>query len=93
MSIDNEPRPGRPRTSTYERSVNLLADALEEDHRATCEELSRDTRAKSSEENAQERTSISRGWVTQKNSWHYSSEEPRPTEAVAAIWQYRTPFG
>ena len=40
MSIDNDPRPGRPRTSTDERSVKLVADALE-DHRATCEELSR----------------------------------------------------
>ena len=27
------------------------------------------------------------------NSWHYSSEEPRPTEAVATIWQYRGPCG
>ena len=25
------------------------------------------------------------------NPWRYSSEEPRPTEAVAAIWQYRGP--
>ena len=41
MSIDNDPRPGRPRTSTEERSVKLVADALEEDHRATSEELFR----------------------------------------------------
>ena len=41
MSIDNDPRPGRLRTSTDERSVKLEADALEEERRATCEELSR----------------------------------------------------
>ena len=41
MSINNYPRPGRPRTSTNERSVKLVADALEEDCCATCEELSR----------------------------------------------------
>ena len=46
VSIDNDPRPGRPRTSTDERSVKLVADALEEDSRATCEELSRATGAK-----------------------------------------------
>ena len=27
------------------------------------------------------------------NLWHYSSEEPRPTEAAAARWQYREPCG
>ena len=43
MSIDNDPRPGRPRTLKDERSVKLVADALEEDCRATCEELSRAT--------------------------------------------------
>ena len=46
MSINNDPRPGRPRTSTDERSVKLVADSLEEDRRATCEELSRATEAK-----------------------------------------------
>ena len=40
LSIDNGPKPGRPRTSTDETSVKLVADALEED-RATCEEISR----------------------------------------------------
>ena len=40
VSIENVPRPGRPRTSTDERGVKLVADALEEDRRATCEELS-----------------------------------------------------
>ena len=39
VSIDNDPRPGRPRTSTVERSVKIVADALEEDRRATCEEF------------------------------------------------------
>ena len=29
VSIDNDSRPGRPRTSTDERSVKLVADALE----------------------------------------------------------------
>ena len=32
---------GRPRTSTDKRSVKLVADALDEDHLATCEVLSR----------------------------------------------------
>ena len=27
------------------------------------------------------------------NPWHYSPEEPRPTEAVSARWQYRGPCG
>ena len=27
------------------------------------------------------------------NPWHYSSEEPRTTEAVAARWHYRGPCG
>ncbi|PSN33149.1 Glutamate [NMDA] receptor subunit 1 [Blattella germanica] len=31
MSTDNDPRPGRPRTSTDERTVKLVADALEKD--------------------------------------------------------------
>ena len=35
VSIDNDPRPGRPRTSTDERSVKFVAHALEEDSRAT----------------------------------------------------------
>ena len=45
MSIDNDPRPGRLRTSTGKRNVKLVADVLE-DHRATCAELSRVTGAK-----------------------------------------------
>ncbi|PSN39908.1 hypothetical protein C0J52_07948 [Blattella germanica] len=43
MSIDDDPRPGRPRTSTDERSVKLVTDALEKYRRATCEELSEAT--------------------------------------------------
>ena len=58
LSIDNDPRLGRSRTSTDERSVKLVADALEEDRRATCEELSRTTGAKTSQKNAQEPTSV-----------------------------------
>ena len=48
VSIYNDTRLGRPRTSTDERSAKLVADALEEDRHATCEELSRVTEAKSS---------------------------------------------
>ena len=48
VSIDNGPRPGMPRTSTDERSVKLVADALEEDHHATCKELSTATGANTS---------------------------------------------
>ena len=33
VSIDNDPRTGRPRTSTDERSVKRVADALEEEVR------------------------------------------------------------
>ena len=58
---DNNPIPGRQRTSTDERSVKLVADVLEEDRRATCEELSRATRVKTSQENAQEPTSVAPG--------------------------------
>ena len=43
VSIHNDARSGGPRTSTDERSVKLVADVLEEDYRATCEELSRAT--------------------------------------------------
>ena len=64
VSIDNDPRSGRPRTPTDERSVKPVADALEEDRRATCEELSRATGAKTSHENSQEPTSVAHGWAT-----------------------------
>ena len=53
LSIVNDPRQGSSRTSTDERSVKLVADALEEDRRTTCEELSRATGAKTSQENEQ----------------------------------------
>ena len=55
MSVDNDPRPGRPRTSTDER----MADAPE-DRRATFEELSRATGANTSQENVQDPTSFAR---------------------------------
>ena len=66
VSIDNDydPTPGRPRTSSDERNVKLVADALEEDRRATCEELSRATEAKPSQENAQEPSLVARGCAT-----------------------------
>ena len=41
MSINNDPRSGRPRTSTDESIEKLVAEALEEELRSTCEELSR----------------------------------------------------
>ncbi|KAK9744610.1 Cytochrome P450 [Popillia japonica] len=43
--IHDDPRPGRPKTSTDERNVKRVADALEQDRRATCEELSEVTGA------------------------------------------------
>ena len=42
--------------------MKLVADALEEDRRATCEELSIATEAKTLQANAQEPTSVARGW-------------------------------
>ena len=63
VSIDNDPRPGRLRTSTNEKSVKLVADTLEEDRHATCEELPRATGAKPSQDNAHEPTSVARGWA------------------------------
>ena len=59
VSINKDSRPGRSRTLTDERSVKLMADALE-DRLETCEELSRATRTKTSQENAQESTSVAR---------------------------------
>ena len=44
--------------------MKLVADALEEDHCVTCEELSRATETKTSLENAQELTSVTYGWDT-----------------------------
>ena len=41
-----------------------MADALEGDHRTTCEVLSRAMGAKTSHENAQEPISVAHGWAT-----------------------------
>jgi DNA-binding Lrp family transcriptional regulator len=43
VAINDDTRPGRPKTSTDERSVRLVADILAEDRRATCEEISQAT--------------------------------------------------
>ena len=40
VTTNNDPRPGRPKTSTDEQSVKLVADFLAENHRATCKEIS-----------------------------------------------------
>ena len=48
VNIDNDPRPGRSITSTEEGNVKLVADAVEEDRRAACEEFFRATGAKTS---------------------------------------------
>ena len=64
MSTDSDPRLRRPRISTDERSEKLVAYALEEHYCTTCEEISRATGAKTSQENAQEQTSAARGWAT-----------------------------
>ena len=63
MSIDNDPTPGRPRTSTDERSVKLVADYLE-DRRATCEELSRVMEHKFRRKMLRNRPQVVRGWAT-----------------------------
>ena len=44
--------------------MKLVADALEEDLRVTFEELSRATGAETSQENAQELSSVACGWAT-----------------------------
>jgi hypothetical protein len=43
VTINHDPKPGRPKTSTDERSVSPVADFLAEDRRATCEEISQAT--------------------------------------------------
>ena len=43
LTINDDPRPGRPKTSTDEKSVKLVADSLAEDRRATCKEISQAT--------------------------------------------------
>ena len=66
MSVDNDPRPGRIRLSTDERSLKLVADTFKEDRHASarCEEFSRPKGAKTLQENAQEPTSVAHGWAT-----------------------------
>ena len=39
LSIDNDPKSGRPRTSTDDQSVERVLQILEEDRRMTCEEI------------------------------------------------------
>jgi len=39
LSIENDPKSGRPRTSTDEQSVERVLQILEEDRRVTCEEI------------------------------------------------------
>ena len=43
VAINDDPRSGRPKTSTDERSVKIVADFLAQDRRATCEEISQAT--------------------------------------------------
>ena len=43
VTINDNPRPGRPKTSTDERSVKLVANFLAQDSRATCGEISEAT--------------------------------------------------
>jgi len=43
VTINDDPRPGRLKTSTDERSVKLVADLLAENCRATCKEISQPT--------------------------------------------------
>ena len=43
VTINNDPRTGRPKTSTDERSVKLVAVFLAEDCQVTCEEISQVT--------------------------------------------------
>ena len=62
VSIDNDSR--RSRTSPDERSGKPAADVLEEDRRATCEELYGAAGANTSQGNAQEPITDARGWTT-----------------------------
>ena len=43
VRINDDPRPRRPKTSTDEQSVKLVADFLGEDRQVTCEEISQAT--------------------------------------------------
>ena len=44
ITINDDPRPGRPKISSDERSVKLVAYFLVQDRRATCEDVSQATR-------------------------------------------------
>jgi len=44
VTINDDHRPGRAKTSTDERSVKLVADFLAQDRRATCENISQASR-------------------------------------------------
>jgi len=39
LSIQNDPKSGRPRTSTDDQSVERVLQILQEDRRMTCEEI------------------------------------------------------
>ena len=39
VAINDDQRPGRPKTSTDERNVKLVADLPAQDRRVTCEEI------------------------------------------------------
>jgi len=39
LSIENDPKSGRPRTLTDDQSVERVLQILEEDRRMTCEEI------------------------------------------------------
>jgi len=43
VTINDDPRPGRPKTSTDERSMQLVVDFLAQDRRAMCKEVSQAT--------------------------------------------------
>ena len=61
VSIDNDPRSGTTRTSTDNKNVKLVADALEEDHRATCKDISRATGAKTGARKCTRTDPVARG--------------------------------
>jgi hypothetical protein len=44
ITLNDDQKPGRPKTSTDEQSVKLMADFLAQDHQATCKEISQATR-------------------------------------------------
>ena len=68
VTINDDPRPGRPKTSTDERSVKLVADFLAENRGATCEEISQATGISSTSvfcilTNGLQKTKICARWV------------------------------